>query len=454
MKKNQTATDHIWQFFCSVKLAVYTLVTLAATSIIGTVILQNGSDAEYVRQYGQTWANLIKVFNIDDMYHAGWFLAIIVVLCINIVVCSIERLSLTWKIIFPEKIKFNARRFKKLKIVAPFTVHKKAETVCSLYTSFLSKNVGKVVRQTSEAGTTVLYAEKGRWTRLGVYVVHASILLLLVGALIGALFGFKANLRLDEGASSSTAFLVNKGLPINLDFQIRCNEFEVKFYDNGSPELFRSNLTIIENGKESFTKDIIMNHPIRYKGINIFQSSYGTANPDAIKIDVVRTSDKKTWHHTIKVNREISLPDGKGRFRLEGFLPRYDFNGQNLGETFVLSVMSGKNEPFQIGLPVNFPTFDKMRKGEFTFIVKDFEQRYYTGLQITKDPGVWYVYVGFILMIIGCWVTFFMAHQSYFIEIGKTDDNSCEVFLSGSTNRSKQGLKLKLNKTAATLKDL
>jgi len=59
-----------------------------------------------------------------------------------------------------------------------------------------------------------MYAESGRWTRIGVYIVHSSILLLLVGALIGSFFGFKANMQLDEGATSDTAFMVKKRLPI------------------------------------------------------------------------------------------------------------------------------------------------------------------------------------------------------------------------------------------------
>ncbi len=453
MKKTQTFPEQIWQFFCSVKLAVYTLVCLATTSIIGTVILQNGSDQQYLQLYGQTWTNLIKVFNIDDMYHAAWFLGLIVILCINIVVCSIERLGITWKVIFPKKIKVNPQRFKRQKLVDPFTVQKDSDTVLSMYESFLTKNVGKVIAQDSDAGR-VLYAEKGRWTRIGVYIVHVSILLLLIGALIGAMFGFKANLRLDEGAASDTAFLVNNGTPVKLGFQIRCNDFEVKFYDTGAPEEFRSNLTIIENGKESFTKDIRVNHPLRYKGINVFQSSYGTARPDAIKVQVMRTADKKSWEKTIKIGQELSIPEKNGTFKLEGFLPQFDFKGHNLGETFVLTVTPEKGESFQVGLPIKFPTFDKMRKGDYAFIIQDFEQRHYTGLQITKDPGVWYVYAGFILMIIGCWVTFFMSHQSYFLEITTTDARSCEVFVSATSNRGKQGLKLKLNKMVTKLKDI
>jgi cytochrome c biogenesis protein len=453
LKKNKTIPELIWQFFSSVKLAVYTLVLLAATSIIGTIILQNGTPQQYLREYGEAVYNVIKVFNIDDMYRAWWFLALLVILCINIVVCSIERLSITWKIIFPKKIKFNPDRFRKQKNLESFSIDKDAPTLFNDYENFLSKTIGKVIKKDTATGTAMV-AEKGRWTRMGVYVVHLSIILLLVGALIGSLFGFKANLNLDEGATSDTAFIAKKRVSINMGFSIRCNDFNVKFYDTGAPEEFTSNLTIIENGIESFTKDIRVNHPLRYKGINIFQSSYGSGKPDRVVLDIIRLSDKSVTKQSIKIGEEIQLPADQGLFKLQGFLPNYDFRGNNLGEAFIGMITFKDAKEIQIAIPIKFPTFDKMRKGAFAFVAKDFEQKYYTGLQITKDPGVWYVYLGFILMIIGCWVTFFMSHQSIFIEIEKTDGNGSKISVSGTTNRNNQGMKLKIKKIVTKLKDI
>ena len=375
MKKNKTISEQIWQFFCSARLAVYTLVILALTSIIGTVVLQNGTEEEYIEFYGHGWYNLIKAFDVDDMYHAWWFLGLLVILCVNIVVCSIERLSTTWKIIFPKKITFNPDRFRKLKNLETFPVKKTMLSLSLETEKLLSKTVGPVLKE--ETGKSIiLYAEKGRWTRMGVYVVHTSLILLLSGALIGSLFGFKANLNLDEGKTFDTAILVENKKPVKLGFSIRCNDFNVKFYDTGAPEEFKSNLTIIEDGKEILTEDILVNHPLTYKGINIFQSSYGSAPPDSVNLEIIRQQDKTALIRNVKIGEEIQLSDEETLFKIEGFLPHFDFNGHDLGQAFIGRIVEKGGKSFQIGLPLKFPTFDKMRKGSFAFVIKEAEQKH------------------------------------------------------------------------------
>ena len=450
MKKDKTILDSIWDFFSSVKLTVYIFVLLAITSIIGTIILQNGSEQQYLRLYGEVFTKLIKALQFDDMYHAWWFLLLLAVLCINIVVCSVEKLLSTWKIIFPEKIKFNPERFQKQKNIQTFYTDEDYQSFlekCEACFLKISKN--KIIKKETESGF-VIYTEKGRWTKLGVYVLHFSVLLLLIGALIGSLFGFKAHLNLDEGQKSNQAFISKTGKPVDIGFDIRCNEFEVRFYDTGAPEEFRSNLTIIENNKESFTKDIRVNHPLRYKGINIFQSSYGTAKPKKVTIDIIIRKDNSVIKKEMKIRDTIQLPDNQGKFLLEGFLQNFNFRGHSLGETFFGTITKENKEPLQIALPIKFPSFDKMRKDSLAFVVKDFEKKYYTGLQITKDPGVWYVYSSFILMIIGCLISFFLSFQSYFLEIEK--GKTLKVSLAGISNKHKQGMKYKIKKIATKLK--
>jgi cytochrome c biogenesis protein len=453
LKQKDSFADQIWMFFASVKLTVYTLVLLAVTSIIGTVLLQNGSPEAYIRLYGPGLYNMIQVLHLDRMYQAWWFLLLMVVLCVNIVVCSIDRLSVTWEIIFPKNISVNPRRFEKTKNRQQFECLLPMDRFVRQAKQVLAGRVGKVIEKTGETGV-FLYAEKGRWSRLGVYVVHASVLMLLAGALIGSALGFKANLRLDEGQSADTVFDASTRLPIKLPFTVRCNDFQVKFYDTGAPDEFKSNLTILENDQESFTEDILVNHPLRYKGINIFQAYYGATTPDEALFEITDGKSGTVETHTIKKGGVVPLPAGAGNFIFEGFLPHYNFNGHDLGEVFIgrLDTTDGKN--FQIALPTKFPTFDKMRKGRFTVEVKSWDQAYYTGLQVTKDPGVPFVYTGFLLMIIGCWVTFFVSHQSVCIGLEQAGSGSTRVWVAGRANRNAQSTNLTVKKLVKELKDV
>ena len=67
------------------------------------------------------------------------------------------------------------------------------------------------------------------------------------------------------------------------------------------------------------------------------------------------------------------------------------------------------------------------------------EKRFYTGLQVTKDPGVWVVYSGFVLMILGCFVTFFMSHQQICVEVTEEDGGS-RVSVAGTASRNRMAM--------------
>ena len=64
------------------------------------------------------------------------------------------------------------------------------------------------------------------------------------------------------------------------------------------------------------------------------------------------------------------------------------------------------------------------------------KQRYATGLQVAKDPGVWIVYIGFTLMIGGLYIAFFMSHQRVWLIVKQTDQNT-HIEFRGTTNKNK-----------------
>jgi cytochrome c biogenesis protein len=115
----------------------------------------------------------------------------------------------------------------------------------------------------------------------------------------------------------------------------------------------------------------------------------------------------------------------------------------------------------EVLLPLHFPNFDKMRGGGVVISVADQKQetfspmkkediRYYSGLEINKDPGVWVVYSGFIVMIVGCFITFFMSHQQICIAVSGKGGQS-DVRVMGTANKNKIGMQRQVEKFAEQL---
>lgn len=378
----------------------------------------------------------------------------IVLLVLNIIVCSINRLSATWKVIFTKNPVFKLSRFQGGSDNERFAKNSPVKSLKNIYAEFLNKRFGYIRVEETSKGFTV-FAEKWRWTLLGVYFVHISIVFLLAGALIGSMYGFDGYVRINEGESvnSINLGLGNKGKTRSIGFDIFCEDFDVSFYDSGMPKEFRSRLAIIENGKAVYKKDIVVNDPIRYKGINIFQSSYGLIKPEDVILKITSKKTGMVYEKKAVFGQEIVMPENTGFFVLIDYHNSYSFRGKALGETFFGKFVLSKGGSETVALPIRYPSFDKMRKGDIAIEVADYKKRYYTGLQVTKDPGVWVVYAGFIIMIAGCYITFFMPHQRLCIDVVKKGDQ-CEVMVAGSANKNKLGMQNKVKKISKKLSEL
>ena len=465
-------TNPVWKFFVSVKLTVFLLLSLAATSVIGTLIPQNADPEIYFHRFGPFLFRLFDVLDIYDMYQAWWFQLLLFLLIANIVVCSIDRLSATWKLVFPKKLTFNPSKFEKQKEKKPFYVNESPSDLESKYTAFVAKKFSRQHMDKTEEGF-VLFAEKWRWTRLGVYIVHFSVILLIVGAIIGSLFGFKAFVNIPEGESVDHARLRNSSQVQPLGFTIRNDDFDISFYDTGAPKEFRSSLTILENGQEVFKKDIIVNDPLRYKGISIFMASYGEMAPERksandismenIHLNFTINASGMVYKRKAEIGKPVAIPEGHGTFTLTAFEPEADFRGQNIGAALIGTLTPVQGDAVDILLPLHFPNFDKMRRGEVVISVADQKQetfspikkkdvRYYSGLEVNKDPGVWVVYSGFIIMIVGCYITFFMSHQQICIQVTRKNSKS-RVLIVGIANKNKIGMQRRMEKMAERLAD-
>jgi len=422
-------------FFASVKLALVVLFCLATSSIIGTIIPQKKPMGDYVELYGENTAKLFQVLDFPDMYGSWWFVSLLVILCLNLIVCTLERLPNVWQIIKQDNLETSPERLAKMRIRKSFTVQYPISEISGKVKSAIN-NCGWKTSEKKDDESTLFFAQKGPWTRLGVYIVHTSILLIFVGALIGKFYGYKGSMMIPETQSLSSIREFGTGKSIDLGFDVLCKRFDITFYATGAPREFLSDLVILEDGEEVMSKSIVVNDPLTYKGHTFYQSSYNSAEKLYIKIINSQTGQ---WSHFLTTpGKKIRWEEGKISFGVINQSPSDKPRKYRYKLWFQSDAAPAEKIWFEDGETSNINQTDT----SFEVLVKEF---FYTGLQVTKDPGVWYVYVGCILMLLGLCVAFFMAHRRVWVSL-KQDGDTTNVLISGLSNKNKLAFEKDFNK--------
>ena len=442
-------TDTLWKLFSSIQLTIILLLSLAATSIVGTLIPQKADPGQYLRAFGDFYFRFFHALGLFDMYHSWWFQFLLLLLVLNIVICSVDRLTANRKILLVRRPKFKFNRFQHAKTDKHIHIAQVPEKLQQDCQALWRRKFRHTQLDATDDGFR-LFGEKGRWTRFGVYVVHLSVVILLVGGMIGSMFGFEGFVNLAPGDATQRIRLRNSNQSLDLGFTVRCDDFIVSFYETGAPKLFQSSLAIIENGQTVVEKDIIVNDPLRYKGISFYQASYGPLPPKGARLTFTSKATGMNYKYEALIGKQISLPENLGRFTLLRLDNAATFRGQQIGEAFIGILSSDGREDQEVLLPVRFPSFDKMRGGDVHIAVQEALLNYYTGLEVSRDPGVWVVYVGFILMILGCYITFFMSHQQFCAEVRRDADGS-RVRVIGVANKNKLAMPRKIDAVADDL---
>lgn len=436
MQKNNS----LWQFFASVKLALVILCLIAITSIIGTVIPQKEAAEFYAANYGPRMAQLFSILDIPDMYNSWWFLALLFLLGFNLIICSIDRFPGVWKQVTADGLALTPERLQKMANRSSWTSPGSVDEVqARLLEKLQAKGFKAGSRKDGQA--TILFSQKGHWTRTGVYMVHASILVIFLGAIIGSLGGFKGSVMIPETQESSKVFLYDgKGVE-ELDFAVRNNKFRIDFYPNGMPKEYTSSLTVIEQGKEVLTKIIEVNDPLTYRGITFYQSSY---DPYQDFVVVVTTPDGEEQTFIIPFQQQEAWTEKNLKFGV--------INAKVLGQSIVSSKLwfsDGNDSPATVWIDDGAEVTIERQNGTYQVSAK---QMYATGLQVAKDPGVWWVYIGCGLMLFGLYVAFFMSHRRIWLVL-RPDGDQTAVLLTGSANKNRAGFERTFENLGELLED-
>jgi len=443
--------ESVWDFFCSLKLTIFLLISLALTSIIGTVLPQGQLPPEYLAQISPQKLKIYSSLGFYDMYHSWWFITLLYIFSLNLTCCSIKRLPHVLKFITEPTLVLGESLRKSFSIKQEITFKTPLDIARKRLAEFLGSELAVPV-VTEQGEEHHLFAQKSAWSRLGVYVVHASILVIFVGAIIGSLFGYKGFVTIVEGSGISS-LQTRSGAQVPLGFEVRCEKFSVEFYPSGAPKEFKSILTVLENGQPvAGYKDVsvIVNHPLTYKGITFYQSSYGLASEGSEHFfTAAAQGGSASQQLAVHDGEAISLADGTVFKLLETtqevrqFMPEFSGPAARVEVTF-------KGKPPQSFIVFkNYPEINAQRGDQLTFNYVGSNAKQYTGLQVAKDPGVWVVWLGCLMMVAGLYIAFFMSHKRVWIVVSKG-----HARMYGNASKNQAAFSMQFDELSEKLKQL
>jgi cytochrome c biogenesis protein len=403
------------------KLAIGLLLVIAVFSIAGTVIEQGQGLAFYQANYPEkpalfgflTWKVLLTA-GLDHVYRTWWYLGLLILLGSSLMACTFKRQWPAWKwFTRDQKLYSKPQQFRKFALSAELP----AASIAPLIAQLQQRNY-RIVNDGDR-----IYGRKGIIGRLAPIVVHISMLIILVGGVVGALTGFMAQEMVPGGQTFTVDNVTDTGpwgaSQVPKDWSVKVNRFWIDYLPTGEIDQFYSDLSVLDQGgKEVDRQTIHVNKPLKHKGVTMYQASWGVAGIN------------------VKLNNSPVLPmpmgelDLKGAGRLWGaWLP---LNPNDLSDGVSLVVRDLQ------GLVLIYDKTGKListvRQGMAVEIqgirVAIVEIVGSTGLQIKADPGVPIVYLGFGLLMLSTLMSYVSHSQVW----GLWQDG--QLYLGGVTNRA------------------
>jgi cytochrome c biogenesis protein len=403
-----------FRLLADLRFSIFILLLISFCSIAGTIIEQDQSIETYKTNYPLTnpvfgflsWDRIIQ-FGFDHVYKTWWFLALIFIFGLSLVLCSFLQQLPSLKIARRCQFFRTAGQFYRLKIstiLKDFSLNKIIARIKNQqYSIFQQKNI--------------VYCYKGLIGRIAPIVVHFSMILVLLGTIIGSLFGFKAQEIVPKTENFHIQNILNNGpLTIVPKTSARINDFWITYTKKRTISQFYSDISILDNqGNETDRKTIYVNYPLIYRNIYYYQTDWNliglrfqnlTNQVTEYPLTNILNSQDKVW--LTWVSKDQKLNEGIIIIidNLEGYCSIYNELGQFLGN-------------MELNENVKF-------KQSITLL----EIISSTGLQIKTDPGIPMIYSGFFFLMVSTLISYITYSQVWIVQKNK------RIFIGGNTNRA------------------
>ena len=423
--------DRIWRFFCSVRMAVAEIALLAVLVLIGT--LRGSSVPESIAVLLPFTRGLVDVWYAWDVYTSPLFIGLLGLIAVAIAICTINRAPGIWASISHPTVTTTHGFLRNAEHAGSLTSDLPPVDLQQRLAAVF-RSVGYRPLHEQRRDEIHVYADRFRYAPLGTFPFHLALILILVGAVVTARWGFR-----------EVAFLVPEGstraIGRGSDLSFRLDEFTETYYETGIAQEYRSDFTLLVDGQPVTTASVQVNHPFTYGDMTFYQSGFGQAvvlritdsggnvryedaaplgqfhasgNPDALAaiLDLPQAGLSVT----------VISPD-----MAPGNQPELDDLKLRSGEMYLLFAPLGPESSLREPFATRVSQGEPVQAGEMavTFV----REKRFAALQVARNPGINIFYAASILLVGGLAVTFYFPHRRIRGIISPTSNGGSSVVL-------------------------
>ena len=415
----------------SLKFAIFLLIFIAISSSMGTFIPQEKGLQEYFDLYNSTpflgfldGEKIIKL-QLNHIYTSLWFLFSLFLLCLSLALSSFRKQIPTLKSSLKWVNYKKKEKFEKLMLNCKWETNNNNQLITKA-NQILKNNGWNVL-----LNENTISARKGVFGRFGPILVHFGLIILLIGSTYG---NFSRQSLEEYLIPNETIDLINDNS--NKKLSLKLNNFYIDREENGVPKQFTSNIEIFsENSSDSFEKEASVNHPIRYKGLTIYQADWSISNL-ILKIDDI------TYQLQLKPVPEIGE-------QIWGIVIEL---GEKIKKNYLLTI-SNEYGPIKIFDTDNFSETDIYLKNKGTEInssqIEFIQAIPSSGLIIKNDPSVPIIYCSFIFIILGASLSLIPTKRLWIMN----DKESNFLYMGGLCNKNLSGFETEFMNLTSLIKN-
>jgi cytochrome c biogenesis protein len=410
------ALEWLWRVFTSMRTALVLILGLSLFALLGTVIAQVPAglaadppayDAwlEAMRGKYGGWTGVMDKLGLFAVFQSLWFRFALVLLTTSILACSINRSRGLWRLAVHPRVAVTDHFYDSAPLRAAVQTESTVESALdAVRRVFRGQRFRTIVERDGDAAH--LYVDRNRFSPFGTVIAHLSVVLILVGALMSSMLGFRNS---ELAVTVGTTAEVGGGTGLS----VLAKSFSDSYYEDGRPSDYASQLVVYRDGAPVAEKTVRVNEPLEYGGVTFYQSFFGPAAvmqvADAAGQVLYQGGVPLLWSSDDSTRRigRFLLQDGGLLVYVVGAASGRVDQSIRPGQMQLEIYRSDEQQPFAIevisqGAPLTI--------GDLAYTFQREQQ--FTGLIVATDPGAPFVWLGALALVAGlCLIYMFPARR-------------------------------------------